>query len=337
MAFYRDSIIAALVTLLLLDGAAVGARLYTRTRIVTRGFGWDDAALCLTYLGFVLVCVTCWTSMGYGFAAEDDQPYYDKKRATEFYFATQLCCYISSGLVKLAVALVLVRLANTKVLRWSLYISMVICGIWTVVMTLFTSWLCASGGTSNYAGSQTCGVVGQFRTISNIFIDYFYALLPVWMLWKVQMSLRLKITAMFLLSLGIFASSATIVKLVIITRLRTAKGIEEKNLHYQLLLWAIIELGLAIFAASAAALRPLLKRYSKFWGSSHGHSHDKSHSSNSNDPTRPFHLFDMGSDKNRRSMAPRSPSHEVEHKETWTEAEKGWSNKGLVHVNHSKV
>ena len=70
-------------------------------------------------------------------------------------------------------------------------------------MTLFTSWLCASGGTSNYAGSQTCGVVGQFRTISNIFIDYFYALLPVWMLWKVQMSLRLKLTAMFLLSLGI--------------------------------------------------------------------------------------------------------------------------------------
>lgn len=50
MAFYRDSIIAALVTLLLLDGAAVGARLYTRTRIVTRGFGWDDAALCLTYV-----------------------------------------------------------------------------------------------------------------------------------------------------------------------------------------------------------------------------------------------------------------------------------------------
>ena len=50
MAFYRDSVIAALVTFLVLDGAAVAARLYTRTRIVSRGFGWDDAALCLTYV-----------------------------------------------------------------------------------------------------------------------------------------------------------------------------------------------------------------------------------------------------------------------------------------------
>ena len=56
------------------------------------------------------------------------------------------------------------------------------------------------------------------------------------------------------------ASSATIVKLVIIVQLRTAKGARAKGLHYDLLLWADIELGMATFAASAAALRPLLLR-----------------------------------------------------------------------------
>jgi hypothetical protein len=57
------------------------------------------------------------------------------------------------------------------------------------------------------------------------------------------------------------ASSATVVKLVVIIRLQTAEGEEETNLHYDLLLWADIELGMAIFAASAAALRPLLRHW----------------------------------------------------------------------------
>lgn len=42
-------------------------------------------------------------------------------------------------------------------------------------------------------------------------------------------------------------------------RLPYAKGKAADGLHYDLLLWADIELGLAILAASAAALRPLLR------------------------------------------------------------------------------
>lgn len=42
-------------------------------------------------------------------------------------------------------------------------------------------------------------------------------------------------------------------------RLPYAKGKAADGLHYDLLLWANIELGLAILAASAAALRPLLR------------------------------------------------------------------------------
>lgn len=42
-------------------------------------------------------------------------------------------------------------------------------------------------------------------------------------------------------------------------RLSYTKGKAADGLHYDLLLWADIELGLAILAASAAALRPLLR------------------------------------------------------------------------------
>ena len=46
---------------------------------------------------------------------------------------------------------------------------------------------------------------------------------------------------------------------MVIIRLVHAKAAEADDLHYDLLLWADIELGLAILATSAAALRPLLK------------------------------------------------------------------------------
>lgn len=62
------------------------------------------------------------------------------------------------------------------------------------------------------------------------------------------------------------ASAATIAKLVIIVRLTTVSKDEQEILHYQLLIWADIELGLAIFCASAAALRPLLRRNPMIWG-----------------------------------------------------------------------
>ncbi|KAL7621182.1 hypothetical protein AAE478_008499 [Parahypoxylon ruwenzoriense] len=266
MGSHRDDLIAAMSVFLIVDAAVVAARLYVRIKMLTRGFGWDDVALCLTYIGFIISCSMGFTSMRYGYAAEDEQPYYNKTKATQFLFANQLTLYITSGVVKLAVALVLYRLASTRRLRWVLIVSMVVVTVWTIVMTLFASWPCAQSGSSNWAGSRTCTQVGYFRTITNIFIDYFYALLPIIMLRNVRMSTRLKVSVLLLLGLGAFASSATIVKLVIIVRLSTAKGKEADGLHYDLLLWADIELGMATFAASAAALRPLLKHIPTVWG-----------------------------------------------------------------------
>ncbi|KAI1212779.1 uncharacterized protein F4807DRAFT_457577 [Annulohypoxylon truncatum] len=262
---HRDDIIAAMVVFLIVDTIAIAARLYVRTKMLTRGFGLDDVVLIITYIGFVISCAMGFTSIRYGYAALDQQPYYDKTKATQFLFANQLALYISAGLVKLAVALVLYRLASTKHLRWVLIGSMAIVTIWTIVMTIFASWPCAQSGSSNWAGSKACTQVGYFRTITNIFIDYFYALLPIYILRKARMNTKLKISVILLLGLGAFASSATIVKLVIIVRLSTAKGEAAQALHYDLLLWADIELGLATFAASAAALRPLLKHIPDIW------------------------------------------------------------------------
>ncbi|KAI1803785.1 hypothetical protein F4811DRAFT_318935 [Daldinia bambusicola] len=283
---HRNDLIAAMIVFLIVDTLAIAARLYVRLKMLTRGFGLDDVVLLLTYLGFVISCAMGFTSMHYGYAAQDEQPYYSKAKSTQFLFANQLSLYISAGLVKIAVALVLYRLSSTKKLRWLLIGSMAVVTTWTIVMTIFASWPCASGGASNWAGSKACTQVGYFRTITNIFIDYFYALLPIYILRNVHMSTRLKISVLLLLGLGAF--SATIVKLVIIVRLSTAKGEEAQALHYDLLLWADIELGMATFAASAAALRPLLKHIPAFWTKSQSSSNNRSRSRTTSEAIGPY-------------------------------------------------
>ncbi|KAI0969931.1 hypothetical protein F4678DRAFT_141476 [Xylaria arbuscula] len=259
MGSHHESLFAAAVTFLVLNTVVVSARVYVRTIVIPSGFGWDDFVLCLTYVGFVISVGLGFAAMHYGYAADDVQPWYNKTTATMFTYGNQTTLYISAGLVKLAVALVLLRITVSKGIRITLYTSIVIVGIWTIITVVFASGICATGGSSNWAGSQKCTDVGYFRTVSNIFIDYFYALLPVWILRGSQLQPKLKLVAIFLLGLGIFASTATIVKLVIIIRLSKAKGKAADALHYDLLLWADIELGIAILAASAAALRPLLR------------------------------------------------------------------------------
>ncbi|KUI59691.1 hypothetical protein VP1G_06871 [Cytospora mali] len=280
---YKRSLIAAMSVFLILDTVAVAARVYVRTLMI-RGFGWDDATLCLSFVGYIMACIMGFTSMYYGFAAEghdSHKEHYNTHKAENFYFANQVTLYLSSGIVKLAVALVLYRLATNARLQVILTTSMAVVAIWTFVTTLFSSWLCASSGVSDYIGSSTCTAVGYFRTISNIFIDYFFALFPITMLWNARMSFRMKLSVCVLLGLGMLASAATIAKLVILVRLGHSTGLAADHLHYQLLIWADVELGLAIFCASTAALRPLLRRFSSIWGSAntrtpYDHSNDPS-------------------------------------------------------------
>lgn len=125
----------------------------------------------------------------------------DRSVYTQLLFANQLTTYICAGLVKLAVACVLLRIVTTKGLRWLLYCSMLVVTAWTVVMAIYASWLCASGGSSNYAGSKTCAYIGYFRTSSNIVIDYFYALLLGYILWNVKMNFKVKLSVLLLLGL----------------------------------------------------------------------------------------------------------------------------------------
>ncbi|KAG8159845.1 hypothetical protein KVR01_010482 [Diaporthe batatas] len=277
----KPCLIAVMSLFLVLDTAVIAARVYVRA-IMIRAFGWDDAALCLAYVGFATACIMGFTALHFGYASDEGPApagyHYDQHKAQTFLYANQLALYLASGLAKLGVALVLWRLAVTRRFRLVLAVSVAVVLAWTFTTTLFAAWLCTTDtGSASYVSSATCTAVGLFRTVSNIFIDYFYALVPIPIVRGARMDARTKVVVCVLLGLGLFASAATIAKLVIIVQLSTADRGAQQPLHHQLLIWADVELGLAVFCASAAALRPLLNRSPLVWGTPTAATGDSSH------------------------------------------------------------
>ncbi|KAF2866729.1 hypothetical protein BDV95DRAFT_622738 [Massariosphaeria phaeospora] len=93
--------------------------------------------------------------------------------------------------------------------------------------------------------------------------DWVCAILPIFMLWKVQFSLSTKLQVGFVLSLGALASIATCVRFKYFN-----SYLKEDDYLYAVVfvsIWAQIETALAIIAGSLPALRPILRNASGFF------------------------------------------------------------------------
>lgn len=99
--------------------------------------------------------------------------------------------------------------------------------------------------------------IGIFNSSINIATDVLFALLPVPVVWKLQANLRTKVTLCFVLSLGLFACAASIVKTV-----KQAHALEDPDWTFRdsFFMWNNIEFTVGILAASLPALRPLFAK-----------------------------------------------------------------------------
>lgn len=99
--------------------------------------------------------------------------------------------------------------------------------------------------------------IGLFNSSINIATDVLFAVLPIPIIWKLQANLRTKITLICILSLGIFACIASIIKTVIQS---TTLADPDATYHDRFFMWNMVELNVGIIAASLPALRPLFAK-----------------------------------------------------------------------------
>ncbi|KAJ8067567.1 hypothetical protein OCU04_004907 [Sclerotinia nivalis] len=218
-----------------------------------------------TYTGLVL------TGLHYGTGRhQQDLKEIDFLLGIRFWYLGELIYIVSMTAIKTSIALFYLRILISPWQRLS-----VKCIMWIVIIFSFTYLCCAvvqcwpikfiweRFATTSSVGTGSClpdGVVlgGTYlHCIISAGSDLALALLPIVMIWGVQIPMGLRVIVGGIVLCGAIASTATLI------RISTVPNIVEKQDFLfntvSLAVWSTVEPGIAIFAACLATLRPVLR------------------------------------------------------------------------------
>ncbi|PNP40572.1 hypothetical protein TGAMA5MH_07569 [Trichoderma gamsii] len=272
MSSARSNFFAVMVAFVVLNTITVGLRLWLR--ISSQSAGYDDYATGVAFGVFIIFCAFEFRALSYGYGATDIRPGYNPVLAAELlYLIAQLAA-------KISVALVLYRIATmAPLVRRVLIGSMAVMSIVSVVAIFMFAFQCRPLSVAWGVGTGTClpgstiANVAYAVSAADILFSWLYGLLPIYLLWSVQISLRTKIVVSVLLGFGAVSCIATILRLnyaIEVSRVPSTASEQAVNLLLTATIYSAAEVGSAIFCASLAALKPLLKFIPWVPGSSKG-------------------------------------------------------------------
>ncbi|KAH8662395.1 hypothetical protein BX600DRAFT_542059 [Xylariales sp. PMI_506] len=243
-----------------------GLRLWVRLRYGKRGL--DDYFCVFGLILWLVEIGTVFAQCHYGLGQHNISYTREQELQTMKYFFLFQIFYVWSNIpIKLSICLSILRVAvSAPWLQWTLYFvgfvitcSSFITNVWllTDCTPVSTYWNPATPGGRCRPSEQTVYMSTAYSII-NIVTDWTMALLPVGLLWKVNMPWKQKLSCMAILGLGIFASIATLIRIQYLPKFAST----DDYLYWLglIVLWTIVELGLALIAVSLMALRPLLRR-----------------------------------------------------------------------------
>ncbi|KAM0812006.1 hypothetical protein AB5N19_14323 [Seiridium cardinale] len=270
------SIMLAIITTIV-----VGLRVWVRAGLLSghkETWGIDDYLLVVGFLPFWPSIIIGVYATRYGLGLRDSDiptPTY-VVRANELFFFWELNYFISSNIVKCAIGLFCTRIDQRRAIRWSIAINISIIIITAILVLAFlctwcrplaATWNPALGKCTTYISWVT---VGTITSSVQLITDVISAAIPWFVVARLQMPRRRKISVMIILGLGIVASVAICVRMPFLQYFNTSKYPHNYLYHAGVVvLCSNLECSLAMIACSLPPLRAFFKRY---YGSSSGFS-----------------------------------------------------------------
>ncbi|OTA94621.1 hypothetical protein M434DRAFT_70998, partial [Hypoxylon sp. CO27-5] len=263
------ALVATAITMLTFSWLSVSLRSFVRARL-TNGFQWDDWLMLAAQINFTVSCVLILVGVQNGLGRHNrslDQ--YHEIQALMYQALATATYVLNMWLIKLSIGIFLLRLASQKRYKYTLYASIVIVSIWSVVLFFWNIFQCnpvaaqwdytilRNDPTSHCVSADEIVDAAYSLSVMSILSDWLYALLPIPMLWAVKMTAQAKLTVVVVLGLGIFASIATLVRLKFLADLTDMADILHAGTDA--MVWTLVEPGVAIVASSLVTIRPLLR------------------------------------------------------------------------------
>ncbi|KAK8124700.1 uncharacterized protein PG998_000459 [Apiospora kogelbergensis] len=274
---------AVTVFCLALATVTVALRCYVRL-FMLKIFSWEDYLAVITTILFGGYGACVFLSIYYGAGKHlEDVPVEHLPTALKMRWLGEWIYVVTSIFVKATVSVLLLRICSKPWHKAVIYTVLAVVVVWNVVYASLAAFQClpvehfwerisdpnADGqclsediitGTTYAAAAINCAA------------DWVLGLLPIALVWDLELNRRTKASIAGILALGIIASAATIVRFPYVWQL--THDSDFLYVFVDFTIWSTVELAMGLAASSIATLRPLFKKV--LGGSSHGESHRKS-------------------------------------------------------------
>ncbi|KAK1657675.1 hypothetical protein BDP55DRAFT_708625 [Colletotrichum godetiae] len=176
--------------------------------------------------------------------------------------------YVSGSLlIKTSICATLVRIATRRRFICTLYGLVAMSAVSTLIAILEVLVRCKPVAASWDPSLGSCLdqtiiiTLTYVVSVINIINDFAVAIIPAFMLWDIHMRRRLEVLTIFILGLGILASTATIIRMPYSSAYSNPANLL-RNVG-NIILWTVVECGMGIIAGCLPMLRQLFKGLAK--------------------------------------------------------------------------
>ncbi|KAK4542624.1 hypothetical protein LTR36_006673 [Oleoguttula mirabilis] len=258
-------------------------------RLTKKIWGYDDWCMCIGFVPFLALTVICLGGSFHGIGVHQARLNDDEQsQGRLWFFLFEVFFCISIILVKLSIAFMLARIADPmRPYVYALWTASALVTVMNLGALFYIIFQCSpvayfwdysiKGGHCN--PSRYLADMYYADTAVNITVDWFCALLPIPLLWNINMNVNTKISVAFLLGLGIFASLAACIRLKYTVNLNNSD-----DFLYSvgdIVIWGYAENATGIIVGCFSVLKPLFSRIFRLGGSNDRSSHELNEHRNS--------------------------------------------------------
>ncbi|CAJ2509889.1 Uu.00g057890.m01.CDS01 [Anthostomella pinea] len=252
-----------------LSSLTVFLRCYVRLCLL-RTFRMEDYLALGTLLCFIVYSTFVMFSIQHGAGKHlDEVPAHDIPEALKMRWAGELAYVVTSLFLKFTIGIFLLRICSQKWQKVTIWVVLLVCLIFNLFYTFVAAFQCQP--VSYYWLKHTDRITGAClneevitgstyaAAAINACADWILGLLPIALVWNLDLGKRSKVSVAGILALGSIASSATIVRIPYVWQLT-----HDTDILYEftdLALWSTVENGLGLTASSIATLKPLFRTF----------------------------------------------------------------------------
>lgn len=276
----EGGVLAAAIILPLAATVAIGLRLYVRS-VKKTTFAWDDwtifIALFLLWVLSILLYVGAALGSFGGHTAINPATGADVLTDKEFdivklLFAYYLVMSLAFGVIKLSVLFLYRRIFIGRTFnRYSLALIFII-SLWTLAFFFATAFQCGTNITAWWTSTKTikqyCVDTNSLELVFAVldcFFDFMILIIPLPILYSLQLPTSQKIALSGVFLLGLLSTAAALARMaiLIINVYDTTLGYRDLlGVDTNAIIWAHVEAGVAVIAATLPTLRPLFLGHS---------------------------------------------------------------------------